>query len=125
MIYGVIGPRDYNRTVYEDYQYVERALATFKDMTKLVSGGGAGIETLAERYAVETELEHFIIRPNLKQHERDTAFFLRNTDIIEASDALIVFWDGHARTVLDFIAQAMKLGKECNVIPMGYYNEQR
>lgn len=120
MIIGVFGPRDFkggaekriaetkgDRThFYNNFNYIADALDEY-EATKVVTGGGNGIEQLALRYAVEKELEHEVVPPNMAEHGHD-AFRVRNSEIIVMCDLIVLFWDGKDKFYFDLMAETVE-----------------
>lgn len=75
------------------------------------SGGAIGVDTLAERYAIERNIPIQIFFPDWNQFGK-RAGFLRNIEIIDNSDLVIAFWDGQSRGTKHSIDYAVKQGKE-------------
>jgi len=129
MIYGIIGSRDFKDAEFTDYEYVSKVLSAYTDMSKAILGGGRGSEALALRYAIETELPYDIIKPEFdwkrgadapaKDRNITSAFIVRNTCIIEASHALIVFWDGErSGLITSTLRIANTMRREIHILPM-------
>lgn len=118
MHYAVLGPRDFREEEYTNYTYVKSVLESFPDATALVSGGSRGVEELVHKFALETDIEFIKIAPVFKGRGPDAAFNIRNVEIMERCDELVVFWDGESSRVRDFIIMLMKRGKEVTLIPM-------
>lgn len=118
MRYGVIGPRDFRGEVYDNKEYISGVLATFDDMTTMISGGSRGVEAIAESWCNTDLIEKVLIPPNIKLHGNKEAFNVRNAEIIENSDILIVFWDGTASGIVGTLAQAMIRGVEVYMFPL-------
>ena len=117
MIYGIIGPRDFNGKEYEDYDHIETLLNTFT-IDKIISGGSKGVEKLVEEYSESQGIECEIIRPNIQLHGHRSAFFIRNSEIIKACQSMIVFWDGTTQGIVDVLANTVRSGKRVNLVPM-------
>lgn len=118
MKYGVFGPRDFQNSEYENYQHIYNSLTSFSDATKIYSGGSRGVERLVERFAEETDIPFQLIRPDIEKHGVDTAFYIRNTEIVQNSESVIVFWDGTGSRIIDLIAYCMRVNKEVTLVPM-------
>lgn len=110
---GIVGSRTFN-----DYQVMVREV-NLDNATGIVSGGAIGADTLAERLAHENNLPMTVFKPDYKQFGR-SAPFKRNTQIIEASDIVIAFWDGRSTGTLDSIKKARLMGKQLKIV---YYNQ--
>ena len=80
-----------------------------RNCTEIVSGGAAGIDTLAEKYARENALLFKKFEPEYHKYGK-SAPFMRNAQIIEYANLVLVFWDGKSRGT----AQAVKMCCENN-----------
>lgn len=69
------------------------ALAAAQPITLIISGGAAGADTLAERYARERGIPTQVHRPDFKLQGR-AAPLVRNKLIIDAAEACFALWDG-------------------------------
>ena len=87
---AIIGSRDFN-----DYDLLVKTLEELA-ISLIVSGGAKGADSLAERYAIEHEIETLIFKPDYKLYNRG-APLKRNLQIIDASEFVIAFWDGKSR----------------------------
>lgn len=63
------------------------------DATLIISGGAAGVDTLAERYADEKGIPKRIIKPDYALYGKQ-APLVRDRMIVELADAVIAVWDG-------------------------------
>src|SRR5690242_4999307 len=86
---GVVGSRSFN-----DYELLKRMLDAYKGMVSLiVSGGAAGADSMAEKWALENNVKTCIFKPDWEKHGK-SAGFIRNKDIVDNSDLILAFWDG-------------------------------
>lgn len=86
---AIIGSRDFT-----DYDLLSRELKQYKDkITRVISGGAKGADTLGERWAKENNIPIQIFLPDWNKHGKG-AGLLRNHDIIKNSNIVIAFWDG-------------------------------
>lgn len=106
---GIVGSRS-----FQDYELLKKHVDP-TNIAAIVSGGARGADTLAEKFAAEHSLPMIIYKPDYANHGR-AAPFVRNSAIIEASDAVIAFWDGSSAGTLDSIKKAKKMGKPVTVI---------
>jgi hypothetical protein len=120
MIYGVLGPKTFDGQDYTNYEHVKTLLSSFQDATKLISGGSKGVERLVEDYAKEANIELAIIPPDMTKHRQNlAAFTMRNIAIMQASDVLIIFWDGRNNpALLEAMSSSMQSQREVYLIPM-------
>lgn len=73
-----------------------------KEATVIITGGAAGVDTMAEKYADEHNLEKIIVRPDYKRYGK-AAPIVRNHQMIEMADLVIAVWDGKSRGTTDVI----------------------
>ncbi len=75
----------------------------------VVSGGAKGVDSLAEAYGVNNNMNPAIVfRPDYKTYGR-SAPFVRNKLIIEAADFVVSIWDGISTGTHDSMKHANKL----------------
>lgn len=86
-------------------------------LTRIVSGGAKGVDKMAERFAKENHIEMEVIPAEWNKFGR-SAGFLRNQTIIEACNAVIVFWDGVSSGSKHAMILAPKMSREIIVIEM-------
>jgi len=84
-------------------------------VTKIISGGAAGVDTIAERWADLTGTPKLIIKPNYQRYGK-AAPLERNKLIVEAADYVIAIWDGKSTGTLQAVNYAKKIGKPVQVI---------
>ena len=90
---AVVGSR-----TFEDYDKMKSILDVFvgihleKDIC-IVSGGAKGADSLGEEYARKNNLEFLCFMPEWGKYGK-VAAFLRNKDIVKASDRVVAFWNG-------------------------------
>ena len=106
---GIVGSRGFN-----DYQF----MVNHVDLTgvdTIVSGGARGADSLGAQLAKERGLGLIVFPADWKTHGVK-AGFLRNTQIVEASDQIIAFWDGTSRGTMDTVSKARAAGKPVTLI---------
>lgn len=84
-------------------------------VTEIISGGAKGVDTLAADYAKAHGIKLREIYPDYARFGRG-APIKRNYEIVDASDRVLVFWDGQSRGTLSVIKYAEKTGKPCQVV---------
>lgn len=87
MNYGVIGSR-----TFFDYSLLKEVLDKHY-ISRIVSGGAKGADSLAARYASEEDILLLEFLPDYNKYGKK-APFVRNKLIVDASDVIIAFWDG-------------------------------
>ena len=87
------------------------------DVDTVISGGAAGVDTLAELYADKNRLSKYIIRPRYDLYGR-SAPLKRNEEMIDMADAVLVIWDGQSKGTQYTIKHAKKMGKKIVVVEL-------
>lgn len=75
---------------------------------EIVSGGAAGPDSWAVRYAGVRLIKVF---PAEWEEYGKSAGYRRNADIVNYADVVFAFWDGLSKGTLDTITKAAKAGK--------------
>lgn len=83
----------------------------------VVSGGAPGPDSWGEIWAERNNVPCWVIRPDWNKHG-NSAGFIRNADIIDASTRVLSFFDGHSRGTLHSIGLARKNKKKLKIITM-------
>ena len=103
---AVVGSRGI--TVQDIGKYIGQA-------EEIVSGGAAGVDTCAAEYARENGIRLTLFIPQYDLYGR-AAPIVRNKQIVDYADKVIVFWDGSSRGSLSVIKYAEKMRKGCEII---------
>ena len=85
------------------------------DVDTVISGGAKGIDTLAEWYADSNNLSKYIIRPRYDLYGR-AAPLVRNEQMVDMADAVLVIWDGHSKGALYTIRYSKKKNKLITIV---------
>ena len=86
-----------------------------EDVELIISGGAAGVDTLAEKYADEHRISKLILRPNYRFFGKG-APIKRNRAMVDLADSVLVFWNGHSKGTKSTIDYAVRSQKEIKVI---------
>ena len=86
------------------------ALLSAGELHQVVSGGAAGVDRMAARWAVDAGVGLLEMLPDYRAHG-PAAPLVRNGTIVAAADVVLVVWDGQSRGTLDAARKATKLGK--------------
>lgn len=81
----------------------------------IISGGAAGVDTIARNFAIKNNIELIEYLPDYKKHGRG-APHIRNREIVKNCDLLLAFWDGKSKGTVSSLNAAKKLGKKITVI---------
>ena len=114
----IAGSRD-----FDDYEMmvgrmlqVERALHDNKqEMAEVVSGHAKGADKLGETWAWFNNIPVKLF-PADWQHKGKAAGIVRNRQMAEYADVLVLFWDGKSRGSLNMLQTARELGLDTHVI---------
>ena len=86
-----------------------------KKTSEIVSGGAAGIDTVAAQYAKANNLKLTVFLPNYAHYKRG-APIVRNKQIADYADKILVFWNGVSRGTLSVIKYAEKIKKPIEIV---------
>ncbi len=108
---AVVGSRTWNQ-----YLQLENVLCKlYPPPTEIVSGGAAGVDTLASTFAKAYGLPLTVFKPDWKQFGK-AAGAIRNQEIVDYCDQLIAFWDGKSKGTVISIHMAAKAGKLLRIV---------
>lgn len=106
---GVIGSRSFdNYNILSGYIMSKLKL---ENISRIVSGGASGTDSLAEQFAVNNNIPTMIFYADWNKYGK-TAGFKRNYDIIENSNIIFAFWDGKSRGTRHSIRLAKRYEKK-------------
>jgi predicted Rossmann fold nucleotide-binding protein DprA/Smf involved in DNA uptake len=86
------------------------AIAEAQAITLIISGGAAGVDTLAERYARERGIPTLVFLPDYQAHGRWSAPLRRNQLIVNEAEICLVLWDGRSKGTAHSVGLARKRG---------------
>lgn len=82
---------------------------------EIVSGGAVGVDGCVADYARENGLKLTEFLPKYELYGR-AAPVMRNKEIVNYADKVIVFWNGKLKGSLSVIKYAEKVAKECEIV---------
>ena len=106
---AVVGSR--NLTNIEIDKYIT------EDVDEIVSGGAIGVDSCAAEYAKRRGLKLTEFFPQYDKYGR-AAPIVRNKDIVNYADKIIVFWNGSSKGTLSVIKYAQKIGKPLEIVKL-------
>lgn len=86
-----------------------------KDIDTIISGGAAGIDTLAENFADKHRLSKIILKPNYSIYGK-AAPIKRNEEMVRMADKILIVWNGKSKGTKSTINFAEKLNKSLEII---------
>ena len=86
-----------------------------KEVTLIISGGAKGVDTLAEKYADKHKLSKLILRPNYARYGK-AAPILRNREMVDLADKVIIVWNGTSRGTNQTLDYAKSTEKDVSLI---------
>ena len=111
---AIVGSRDY--TNYNEFkQYIDRWISKNGRPKLIVSGGAQGADKLAEQYARANVIKTQIFKADWQTYGR-AAGPMRNTEIVDNSDAIIAFVGPKSVGTLDTIQKAKLQNKLVKII---------
>jgi predicted Rossmann fold nucleotide-binding protein DprA/Smf involved in DNA uptake len=102
MIVAVVGSRSITNID------IERFIP--KGITMLITGGAAGIDTIAEQYADRKKIKKQIILPDYERYGKK-APLMRDREIVNNADIVIAIWDGTSGGTHYTVKYAQSIGK--------------
>jgi len=112
-VLAIVGSR-----TFDDYDLLVKEvdkLASKTKITRIVSGGASGADTLAEHYARTNDISLCVYPADWKKYGK-RAGFLRNHKIIEECDICLAFWDGNSKGTKHSIDLARDTHKKTYVV---------
>jgi len=109
-----------SRTILDEH-FVKRILNAYKFLfgkpAKVISGGAKGIDTIAEKWANENNIETQIFYPDWNKYGKK-AGFIRNEDIIKNCDICLAIWDGESNGTKNDFEWCKKYHKDLIIFNM-------
>lgn len=84
-------------------------------ITEIISGGAAGVDTVAEQYAKLNNIKLKVFKPKYNEHGK-AATFIRNDEIVKNSDGVLAIWDGQSKGTQYTINKAKKENKKVMIV---------
>ncbi len=81
-------------------------------VAEVVSGGAAGVDTLAAQWAMRNLVKLTELLPDYARYGAG-ATHQRNAEIVRAADLVLVVWDGESKGTLSSARAAARLGRRC------------
>ncbi len=85
------------------------------DTSLIISGGAAGVDCLAEKYADDHRISKLILRPDYAKYGK-AAPIIRNRKMVDLADEIIIIWDGKSRGTKQTLDYAKKQAKPLKLI---------
>jgi predicted Rossmann fold nucleotide-binding protein DprA/Smf involved in DNA uptake len=111
---AVIGSRNFSN--YDFFkEKLEYLTQNIKEDIVYVSGGAIGTDSLCKRYCQENNYELIEFLPDYKQYSK-AATHIRNSQIVEFSDALVAFFNGSSPGTKSTLEKAKKKGITIKIV---------
>jgi hypothetical protein len=88
------------------------ALVAAGEVGQIVSGGAAGVDTLAASWAMRNMVPLVELRPDYAAHGAG-ATHVRNAEVVRRAGLVLIVWDGMSKGTLSAARAAAKLGRRC------------
>jgi len=102
-----------SRTI-TDYDLLLAAMQGI-EVNEVISGGAAGADALAERWARENNKKLTVMPADWKRFGK-SAGMVRNADIVKQCDMVVALWDGQSSGTKATIRMAERAGKKVKVV---------
>lgn len=99
-----------SRTITDAEALAEMLAPYAERVTEVISGGAAGVDTLAREWAHRHGKPLREMRPNYQRHGAQ-APLVRNRQIVAAADEVFILWDGSSKGTAHTKRVAEQLGK--------------
>ena len=87
------------------------------DVELLITGGTDGVDTMAEQYAAENDIKVQTMHPKY-EHYGNGAPTVRNKQMVDMADRVLVFWDGKSRGAKFIYDYAKEVGTPVDMMIM-------
>ena len=104
---AIVGSRNLKNIVLDRY--------ITEEVDEIVSGGAIGVDLCAAEYAKNKGLKLTEFLPQYERYGR-AAPIVRNKQIVDYADKIIVFWNGSSKGTLSVIKYVQKTEKPFEVI---------
>ena len=104
---AIVGSRDLKAVDIEKHLPAETE--------EIVSGGAVGVDSCAAEYAKKSGIRLVEFLPQYARYGK-AATIVRNKEIVDYSDKVIVFWNGSSKGALSVIQYAQKIGKAIEIV---------
>ncbi len=95
--------------------FIEDFSQHLENCDEIISGRAVGIDTCAEEYAKKNNIAFTKILPEYNRYGRG-APIIRNKEIVDRADYVLIFWDGHSKGTAWVINYAKKTNKDYKII---------
>lgn len=88
-----------------------------ENVNLIICGGATGVDALAERTADEMMISKLVLRPEYKKYGK-AAPLVRNKQMVELADEIIVVWDGKSHGTEYTIKYAKEQNKKLVLVDL-------
>ena len=103
---AIIGSRNIKNLDLEKY---------ITDLDEIVSGGARGVDSIAAEYANQNGIKLTEFLPEYTKYGK-AAPLIRNRQIVDYTDKILVFWDGKSKGTKFVIDNCKKIGKDIEIV---------
>lgn len=106
----IAGSRTFNFSTSALFTLLETHRIDLDGLSEIISGGASGIDTTAKQLADSVEIPFRLFSADWDTHGK-AAGPIRNAQMAEHGDALLLVWDGASRGSSSMKTEMKKLGK--------------
>lgn len=92
-------------------------LRALGQLDQVVSGGAAGVDSLAAAWCRAQGVPLVELRPDYAAHG-PAAPHVRNAEIVRRASRVLLVWDGRSKGTLSAYRAARRLGRPCKLLPL-------
>lgn len=116
---AIVGSRNFNNyaAICEGINII---VDDYSEISEIVSGGAVGVDSLAALFAKDNAIPLIVFKPDWSTHGK-AAGYLRNIEIVNYADFVLIFWDGVSKGTKHDIDLCIKHSKEHKLIMVDKY----
>lgn len=112
---AIIGSRDIKERALVENIISQVYVKSKNKIDEIITGGAKGVDKIAEDFAKKRGIKCTIILPNYKRYQR-SAPIIRNNQILQECNGVLVIWDGKSKGTEYTINKAKREEKKIFVV---------
>lgn len=95
--------------------HIDLSLYLDSGISEIISGGAIGVDSVAKDYSLAKNIKYTEFTPDYSRYGK-AAPILRNKQIVDYSDFILIFWYGSSRGTRSVIDYCKKVGKKHRIV---------